>query len=311
MERIKIPYLNHAYSQCGVYQFGKDQAKALIFQKYDVVYSEINSIEDFEKALSSPVPPKAVIINHHPSTMPYINREILLSKKETKFLIMVHDNFIDFGDEFWYLFPDPTYKSPIPNRFGIDRTVPQYYPTTKAQIQTVGSFGFGFSEKDYVSLAGFILNEIPTATIRFHIPASTYADPTGQLAARVAEDCRRTFPKADFQINHRYLFEQELVDWLGLNEINVFAYKTERPSSGCASVIDWAVAARRPFAVNKSVMFRHVWQKYPELLVPNNTLRGIISKGNGATMEMHEKWSPKNLRTKIREILNEAICAPR
>jgi hypothetical protein len=310
--RERIPYLNHFYSQCGVYQFGKDQAKALIFQKYDVVYHELRSEEEFHKALDSPVPPKAVIINHHPATLPFINRELLLSKKGTKFLIMVHDNFIDFGDEFFYLFPDPTYKSPIPNRFGIDRVVPQYYPTIGVRQGTIGSFGFAFGQKDYVNLAGYILSELPAATIRFHIPASTFGgDPHGSYAAQIAQQCRAAYPHADFEINHKYLFEQELVDWLGQNELNIFNYLPGRATSGCASVIDWAIAARRPFGVNKSIMFRHVWQDYPELIIRENTLPGIISKGDGAVMELHKKWSPKNFRTQMREILNEAIRASR
>ena len=306
MIKEKILYLNHGYSQCGVYQFGKDQAKALEFQKYDIVYKEIGNLEEFNSCEKT----KAVIINYHPCTMPYITRELLLSIPQTKFILMVHDQFIDFGREFFYVFPDPTKKVMEPNHFAIDRVVPSYYPNNGSSTENnIGSFGFGFAEKDYVNLVGLIYNEIPEASIRLHIPASTFGDPTGHGAGMVAEACRRSYPKANIYVNHRYLYEDELIDWLGNNQLNIFTYRHDRPSSGVASVTDWAIAARRPFAVNNSPMFRHITTLYPELIIPNNTLRSIISKGNGAALELCKKWDKKNLRKKFREIINEAVCA--
>jgi len=167
----------------------------------------------------------------------------------------------------------------------------------------IGSFGFGLENKGFARIVDQVNLEFESATIRLHIPVSFYCDPDGSLAHRTIQACReRAKPGIVIEASHDFKPKGALLDWLAGNTINCFFYD-ELNGRGVSSVIDLALAARRPIAITNSAMFRHVAHAEPSILIERASLREIIANGLSPLAPFLRSWVEEQLVQDYERIL--------
>jgi len=213
-----------------------------------------------------------VIWNHHPATMGWLNSSITDKKPS---LLIVHDTIYPWSKQTFYLHCDPTFQEDE-RHLRIGRPVPKPLMVQPEVIpNSIGSFGFGFPNKGFEDLVLRVNEEYDEAIIRLNIPYNDSVDGDGVNAFLTAQRCfSLAKPGISCYITHDYLGERDLLFWLAQNEVNAFLYK-DNDSKGLASAVDWAIAARRPFAVSGLQMFRHVHNVAPA----NKSLKQTVADG--------------------------------
>ena len=310
-----ILIVNHKKTQCGIYQYGNDIAGALQKSKvYDFVYAECSSQSELNAAIKI-CNPKVIIYNYYPFTMPWLNRDITKSYRIPQFTVM-HEVTQEEADKATqemfdgFLCPDPTLKENNRYVHKTARLIPQYYNYQNLpDIITIGSFGFGFCDKGFERLIDIAQKEFDRVRIRIHMPFNSLADDKGTVhALNTAQRCRKTLTNknVELQINHDYLSKEELFSFLASNTINAFFYDTNK-NKGVSSVIDSALAVRRPIAITKSGMFRHVLNATPSICIEDSNFRTIINNGIAPLVPFYNDWSEAGFIKRYEEILGEIL----
>ncbi len=128
--------------------------------------------------------------------------------------------------------------------------------------------------------------------VRLRIPRAFYGDDAGSMAAQQAQAARAvTIGGVRVQVEHEFLEEGALVQWLAANDMNVFFYE-RNGGRGIASALDYAIAAQRPIAINESHMFRHVRADFG--CYPTTSLRQSIEREH-VVDDLYNLWTPTRL----------------
>lgn len=308
--KLKILFVNQPHSQCGVYEFGSLTYKILSSfndsdKQYAFEYAEPkNSIELYAKKNDC----KAIIFNYHPMTMSWLNEHVV-KDVNLPCALMMHDTRTIFGNSV-VLHPDPCYTS-----HGVDYKVgrPILKPLElkpKVLENTIGTFGFGTSYKGFNEVIAKVNEEFDEATIRIRLPLNTIIDASGfhSFSTRKNLESIKIKPGIKLVFEHNYLNHEDLLRWLSENTVNVFMYRNSgRTGDVCSSVIDWAIAARRPLAVSNDIMFHHVHVAEPSICLCNNSLKTIIQNGTTPLEPLYQAWTWENLYLDYERMLDENI----
>lgn len=307
-------FINHQTERCGVYQMGRRIGHALS----DAGVAHYLETWDLGTAIqiTQTHRPAVVIYNWHPSTLPWA--PALMSRfPETKHVGLIHEIAPDAASAGSEIFKyrmvcDPYF--PVDGRtvFRSVRHVPRIdvpdahrvagmFDMRADETLTVGSFGFGVGGKMFATVVHAVGAEFPGATVRLRIPNAAYGDDLGDLARRHAASARAvSIGGVRVEVEHDFLGEDDLVLWLAGNHMNVFFYEPNG-GRGISSVIDYAIAARRPIAVNDSQMFRHVrgvLGTYPE-----RSLKASLESGPEID-DLYRRWSPDQLARDYAEMIS-------
>lgn len=294
-------FLNHQQQRCGVYQMGRRIGQALA-EGGLVKYYELADHRTAD-ALMESLRPRIAIYNWHPSTIPWAPA-LVQRFTATKHVGLIHEispeNVGSGAETFPYrIVCDPSFPSNGATLFRSVRHVPR---SGSAKVEnetiTIGSFGFAVGGKMFHAIVQAVAQEFPGATVRLRIPSAHYGDDAGALARHAAEGARSVVDNVNLQVEHDFLPEHELVDWLSRNDLNVFFYDYN-PGRGISSVIDYAIAARRPIAINESQMFRHVKDRLGSY--PTQSLRAALENGPAVEALYHE-WSLERLVQDYRDM---------
>lgn len=287
-----IIFLNHQQPRCGVYQMGRRIASALSSRIPD-----FHSYEgDFEgaKALASRLNPKIVVHNWHPYTLPWSAdmMRIFPSAKHVGLIHEIAESSAHAGLElFTYrMVCDPDFPVDNVKTFRSVRHVPRYEkPLLKNDRFTVGSFGFAVGGKLYHHVVPLVCASFPRPLIRLHIPRAFYGDAAGAAAHGYAGECAKRLDNgAELQVTHDFMPEEDLLDWLAQNDLNVFFYEPNI-GRGIASALDYAIAVRRPLAINNSDMFRHVRGRLGHY--PSQSLVHLYLETGSRVEAIYDEWS--------------------
>lgn len=299
-----ILFLNHFQPRCGVYQMGRRIGTTLVHRVPGVVLYE----GDFDGArAAASVGPEIIVYNWHPYTLPWA-REMMRLHPRAKHVGLIHEIAETSAHAGADLFPyrmvcDPTF--PVDNRtvFRSVRHVPRYEkPFRRNKRFTVGSFGFAVGGKLYHHLVPLACHSFPRPLIRLHIPRAFYGDDAGAAAESYARDCAKELSNnAELEVSHEFLEEPALLDWLGQNDLNVFFYEPN-VGRGAASSLDYAIAVRRPIAINGSDMFRHVRGRLGHY--PNQDLVHLFLSTGPVVEQLYEEWSPARLAQDYRDMFH-------
>lgn len=298
-----ILFLNHYQPRCGVYQMGARIGGALV-EHLGAHYAEGDASVAIA-ALHSYSVSRVVVYNWHPSTMPWAAELVRLFPSH-KHVGLVHEISAATPHGGADVFPhrmicDPTFPADNRTTFRSVRHAPRYDKTPPQNTRfTVGSFGFAVGGKLFHHLTRAVSEAFLAPLIRLHIPHAHYGDDVGAAARSYATDCRAMLSGgADLEVTHGFLEEAALLDWLAGNDLNAFFYE-QNLGRGIASCLDYAVAARRPIAVNDSYMFRHVHDQLGTY--PDTDLQA--SACNAAAVErLYREWSPEQLARDYRTML--------
>ena len=304
---ITILFVNHKPQKCGVYEFGLTVGKTLINSKrYNFIYREIDSWVEFNEIFNQ-IKPAIVIYNYYPSTMGWISEWNGLSINSHKVkaiqIGIIHEITQDVADNStdmlfdYYIAPDPTLllKNPIVYKTG--RLIPHFEGKSQYnKIPTIGSFGFATNGKGFIKIIEKVSEEFDEAIINLNISFAKFADENGDNARRISEQAHKLITKKGILLNitHEHLSTEDLLKFLSKNDLNVFLYDYQE-NRGISSATDWAIAVKKPLAITKSSMFRHLFDCYPSICIEDNSLKTILENGAKPIERLCEEWSPENL----------------
>jgi len=310
--------VNHDKPACGVYQFGCNLYEALRGQskRYTFTLADCSDGAAIKSAIER-VKPVAVIYNWHPATHPFVDKAFTrqMGSPAVPALGFFHEvTALDAehaGDERFdaWICGDPTLATTNPLIFKSGRPLPAYRNTKPLPaVTTIGTFGFGFTNKGFARLAAMVQEQFDEAIIRMHIPFSAFFDPDGHEARARIGEARAVLTKSGIRIeaSHELLSKQGLLDFLAGNSMNAFLY--DDMHRGIASTLDYALAVDRPIAISKSYMFRHVWHATPSILVENRTLPQILKAGTAPLAPYKKAWAGSSLVREYEHILDTVLA---
>lgn len=296
----KVLFINSTQPQCGVYQYGKRVHDIVVkSKKYDFVYLECPDIVTYRGAIVG-YKPIAVIYNYHPLTMPWFNGEKYAGVRQYQIHHegTPHNNLHPDA----YLFADSVYPE-TDKIHALPRPLFENLPNyTKPQIPTIGSFGFGFGNKNYGAITKMVNEQFPEAILRLHIPRAYFGDREGQATSQILPGIQNEMTNSGIklELTHDFMSTDDLLRFLGENTLNLFLYE-EMHGRGLSSVIDYALSVDTPLGINTSYMFRHI---YSEAIDADKTpLREIIANGSLPIEPYRLRWSHNALIDKVEKII--------
>jgi hypothetical protein len=311
----RILFVSHLKARCGVYEFGRAISESLAASsKYRFERVECADVAGFHAAVKDRRP-AAIIYNHHPSTLPWLDRSVV-RRHRGPHLGILHEVTQEVADNAdsrifdFHIAADPTLLLRNPIVFKTGRLVPSYTNSFVApSIPTIGSFGFGTFGKGFETLVRTVQDQFDRAAIRLRIPYASFADADGEAARAIADRCRDLLskPGIDLEVGHDFMTNRELLDFLAQNSLNAFLYEQQK-GRGISSVIDHALAVGRPIAVTRSSMFRHVRDANPPIAIEDATLPEILSQGFGPLARYRKEWSAENLLWDYERIVGLALA---
>ena len=338
-ESRRILFVNHGRARCGVYEFGRNIHSIIRHSsKFDFRYTECSGLSDLHAAIATHRP-AAVIYNYMPETMPWLlaggiglrlNRTWSVDVPQIGILhsvlqevsdaavqgkrVLITGLFPELANAIfdYYIAPDPTLILMNHNVYKTGRPI---LPFTTPQREksdprlVVGSFGF--TKDGYDSLISRVEKEFDDAIINLHIPKATFGDPDGIRAKADADRCRDRVTKSGTTLNisHEYLPTDEVLEFLGGNDINLFCRGDE--GRGISSVIDYALAVDRPIGVSPSRMFRHLLEANPTLNLDSNSISSIVERGVQPLAKLKQEWSKENLIWDYDRIISDVLSRER
>lgn len=285
--------LNHRQRQCGVHQFGRrvyDLASASGRVRY--FYREAETEQEYQKVLAGLGRVDYIIYNWHRGTMPWLTEAMIEADHAHKHFFVWHEAYTRQNYD-GYLFFGCNDQPGIDKSksFVLPRPLLEYrgeaHPA--GDVPTIGSFGFGFHNKNFPALVSMVNDQFSRARIRLHMPHSFYGDPTDSQTKEVIRRCIKANRKKTIQldISRQFLSNDGLLDFLAGNDLNAFLYSEN--GEGLSSCLDYALSVRRPIAVNNCRMFRHVAR--PEMMVESHSLWEIATQGIEPLKQYYSDWS--------------------
>lgn len=314
IDERKILFVNFAVMNCGVHQYGVNLYSVLAHsQRYEFVYVDVLSLEDLDREADKG-DWAAILINFHPQTLSFIRPEMPRRFRSVCVAVM-HEMMQSEVDSMprglfqFYIMGDPTLRQTNPNVFSTGRIVLEYENKKPlAQLVTVGSFGFSVGSKGFQRLVDLVQEEFDEAVVRINIPANGIIDQNATEAKRQVDLCRERLWKPGIQIKatHEFFDKDQLIDFLASNTLNAFLYDYI-VKAGISSAADHAMTARRPIAITKSIMFRHLHNLKPPITIEDTSLKEIIRNGTRPYDHLLQEWSPQRICSRYEEILSTVL----
>lgn len=300
-----IVIINHTITNCGVYQYGKRLAK-ILSQSGKFTYHEISCVEQYQAICLQQ--PELFIYNYHPATAPWLTNATI--QKRVPNVGIFHESHMNVY--FDYIIDiDPTAKDTM-TQISIPRpllSIPHSTEITSVEPEliTIGSFGFGFQNKGWDKIVKLVNEQYDQALIRLNIPFAHFADRDPvTTACQIETLCSQNNVKAGVQliITHKFMDDEELLEFLGSNTINIFMYDP-MPGRGCSSTIDYALAVGRPIGISDSNMFRHIYSD--DICVYKRSIADIIGDGTVHCDRFRTMWADHNLIQKVDHFLTTKV----
>lgn len=305
-------------SYCGIGIRGKLTADILSKSestKYNFMSVFIDNNSELEEFINK-YNPSILIYNYHCVSTPFLSDETLRNKYNNIIHIMIHyditqDKIYNFNPDhfcgFKYIITDNE-KLDVNNQmnntsiFQVTRSIPQYQQLLNNEeqktdtIPIIGFQGFGFRHKGIDRLARQIQHEFDEAIFRLHIPFSYFMDPNGNEARERVMEVKQiiTKPGIKIEVSHDFLSDEKIVEWLSRNTINCYFYDY-LPGFGIASSPDYAIASRKPIAINNSRMFINLHDLTPSIEIEKTSLKQIIQNGIKPLIPLYEKYKHENV----------------
>lgn len=300
--------VSHKQDQCGVFQYGYNTAKLLIdSKKYAFTLVPTAGLGDLVRAVKD-YNPCAIIYNYHVSTLGWLNSTTYTRFPGIKHLVIHHEPHqpVPEGHN-GIISQDPTEPEDSGKYAALRPLHPFSALPPENNIPTIGSFGFGMAGKGFDRLVSRVCDEFSEANVRINIPFAFFGDAHGRHAMDWAKRsyAALTNPNVTLQVTHHWMDTNELLAFLASNDLNAFLY--DDMGRGVSSVLDFAISARRPLAITRSTMFRHVWSEFPDLTIEQNTLSSIMNLGVGPVAALYDKWQQPNFIANYERIIDDSL----
>jgi SAM-dependent methyltransferase len=208
----------------------------------------------------------------------------------------------------FHLCPDPTLEERNPAAIKIPRLIPTFVNLKELPKRLrVGTFGFPFRDKGFVRVVERVQEEFDEADILIHMPANAFV---ATAAGDIGRECMAAVRKPGIRVlvSTDFVTNRVVLDFLAGNHVNVFLYDVEK-HRGISSVVEKAIAAGRPVAVNKCGMFRHVRHAKPSICVEDRSLREIVESGVAPLVPFLADWSEPAFVKAVEDVFDRVLAA--
>lgn len=280
---MKVLFITRNSERCGVADYGR-RLFSILQPAMDITLleSDGNSPVNYEGY-------DVALYNYHHATLPNVD----CFNRNIKHVALFHEAFMNIT-------PDVTI--PIAR---IARPLIGHYYAEKAlnRIPVIGSFGFGFPDKNFPGIARMVSEQFGAAKLRLNIPFAEFGDNDGTMARNEAIKCQQVVQGTNvtLEINHNFLSQTELLEWNRANDLNVFLY-SESHGRGISSATDYALSVRRPIAISRSEMFKHLPR---EICVDNANLPDLLEYGVEFLNPVYQGNTNERLIEQIVQYLNK------
>lgn len=307
-----VLFLSHKEQACGIQQWGQRASKVLFTgqKRHLFEYREVSTEAEFRSFVSA-IDPDVIVYNYHISTMPWLNPGLLDEFRNRKQTVIIHEGFAHPENTHsfdYYIYIDPEMEINHERVFKVGRTLLPYSGEYKVNdVPTIGSFGFGFANKQYDHIVRAVNSEFDEAVVNLLIPFARFGDSAGDAARLSADRCRAEIHKPGIKLNimHDFLPEEEVLKFLAGNDINAFFY-ADMPGRGMSSATDYALSVKRPIILTKSYMFRHINNHVtPAINIEDTTIKAVLEMGTKPLEPFYEKWSDESFVNKFEDIIDE------
>lgn len=309
----KILFISRKAERCGVADYGRRVNSAL--QKsslFETHWAEIESAQEYVEWYNK-VMPDLVLYNYYPVILPFVTDDFIAPIRHIPHVTVYHEVGFAFSPNGIIDIDSTKEDKPEENYFTSPRPLfenVQLKDFPPNEVPTIGSFGFGFPDKNFPKIAELVCSQYDKAKIRLNTPFATFGDAEGDRAKAEVEKMRQIIANSgkdiELEVTHEFLEHIDLLNFLKQNDINIFLYDPHQTRSLSGS-IDYALSVRKPIGISRSWMFRHINWVTPSIYVDERPLKDIIADGIEPLKPIYEKHSNKALLEKYEYALTKIL----
>jgi hypothetical protein len=311
---IKVLFISRKAEHCGVNDYGKRvnsilQTSTLLDVHFAEIETPIEYVDWYNK-----VAPNVVLYNYYPTILSFVTDTFIEPIRHIPHIAVYHE--VGFGFNPNGIIDINSTKEDIQeeNYFSSPRPLFNYSiedDLISNPIPVIGSFGFGFPDKNFPKIAELVCSQFDKALIKLSIPFATFGDEDGSKARAEAEKVAQVINKSGnsgigLEVNHNFMGHEEVLHFLRHNDINVFLYDKHETRS-LSSTIDYALSVKKPIAISNSAMFKHIQSATPSICVDDLTLPEIIANGITPLQPFYEQHSNTKLLEKYEYALTTIL----
>lgn len=309
----KILFISRKAERCGVADYGRRVNSAL--QKsslFETHWAEIESAQEYVEWYNK-VMPDLVLYNYYPVILPFVTDEFIAPIRHIPHVTVYHEVGFAFSPNAIIDIDSTKEDKPEDNYFTSPRPLFEdvnFKDFPPNEVPTIGSFGFGFPDKNFPKIAELVCSQFDKAKIRLNTPFATFGDAEGDRAKAEVEKMRQIIANSgkniELEVTHDFLEHEHLLNFLRQNDINIFLYDPHQTRSLSGS-IDYALSVRKPIGISRSWMFRHINWVTPSIYVDERPLKDIIADGVEPLKPIYERHSNKALLEKYEYALTKIL----
>jgi hypothetical protein len=311
---IKVLFISRKAEHCGVNDYGK-RVNAILQNStlFDVHFAEIETPTEYVEWYNK-VMPEVVLYNYYPTILPFVTDNFIEPIRHIPHVAVYHEVGFGFSPNGIIDIDFTKSDNPDGNFFASPRPLFNYSveeDLVPNDVPVIGSFGFGFPDKNFPKIAELVCSQFDKALIKLSIPFATFGDAEGNMARTEADKVREVIEKSgntgiELEVNHNFMEHTDVLNFLRGNDINVFLYD-KHESRSLSSTIDYALSVKKPIAISNSAMFRHIQSATPSICVDDLTLPEIIANGITPLEPFYEQHSNKKLLEKYEYALTTIL----
>lgn len=301
----KILFINRKERQCGVHQYGVDTYESISkIDSFDFSYKDVSSFEDIQSEFGKY---DIYIYNYNPLTLKFldVNSENksggvnigVLHETPPRYVPDVKFKFFDY-----LVMGDCSLQIDRKDFFIVPRNIKYLNCYEPNKIPVIGTFGFATPGKGHRTIFNHVQKEFDEAIIRINCPPADFYsfDVTGYK--RVLESFIYK-PNIKLEYSTDFMTPEETIKFLSKNDINAFFYDYQ-PQGGIASSLDYALGSKRPLAITRCMMFRHILKYNLPITIEDINLRSIMDAGTIPLSIIYKDWN----ETKFIEAYEKILC---
>lgn len=309
---MKILFINRKTENCGVIDYGIRLYNVLKkSENYDLNLIEVSDSNDIKLSYEI-TKPDLIIYNYYHSVLPFVTNELFNELNLSKHIIIYHESILYLNPDAIMVVDSTFIDDEKNNIFSTPRPLFEDFELNqfKNPIPTIGSFGFGFPDKNFPKIAEMVCDQFEFAKIRFNIPFATFGDVHGNMARNEIEKTKNVIEQKnkniEFEFSHNFLTQKDTLEFLSKNDINIFLYD-KHESRSLSSTIDYSLSVRKPIGISDSHMFRHISWVNPSIVLNRTTIPEIIKNGVEPLKPLYEKYSNQNLINKFEYVIKRIL----
>lgn len=327
----KIAVITNSAKRCGIHQYGATVHRVLAgssqhqyeFVTTPLAWTPTNTMSTSEWIhWLLGIDCDAILYNHCPTTMGWLDDDVVAGITKPQFLITGHDEFKTMAGIKHHFVTNPMFEntnthSAMLRPLVLDHAL-EYTPP--GDTIKVGTFGLAYNSKNLPLLVKYVNDSFPSTQrveLNIHAIVGEYVQDSDRQLEHAVKTCRVwAGPNVDLVVTTDFIETLDgVIAYLNHNDINVFMYNDQPNRFAVSSALDLALSAQKPVAITRSSMFQHA-NHVEDIIVDKdefqystgkrfNWLPDIMNLGMAPLEEFYVNWAPDKFRNVIEDKINE------